>query len=156
MMKSRFIGWCLSPVLSVLFRWFLGVIFLYAGLIKASDPHGFAHSIYDYRLLLGWMINPMAILMPWVEILVGISLLLGILTQGAALVGSGLMAVFTGALGISLARGLAIACGCFSTSSTAEPATWLNLLENLVLLGMGVHVFLFDQGLFRVSRLIRK
>ena len=155
-MWSRFMVWCCSPLISLVFRWALGGIFLYAGLIKTCDPHGFALAIYNYQILPGWMINPMAILMPGVEIMVGVSLLLGIRAQGGALVATGLLGVFALALGTSLIRGLDIACGCFSTSSSVDSITWLYLLRDLILMVMSVHVFFLDHEIASVDRLIQK
>jgi uncharacterized membrane protein YphA (DoxX/SURF4 family) len=138
-----------------MFRWCLGGIFLYAGYTKVCDPHGFAQAIYNYRLLAGWMISPLAILLPWVEILVGLNLLSGIWTSGAGLLASVMLGIFGSALAISLARGLDIACGCFTTTTASEAITWLHLLRDLVLMGMAIHVLLFDRGMASVERLIR-
>jgi uncharacterized membrane protein YphA (DoxX/SURF4 family) len=155
-MKTRVIAWATSPLLSLLFRWLVGVIFLYAGVVKVADPHGFALALYNYHLLPGWMINPMAIILPWVEIMVGVSLLVGIWTQGGVLLASGLLALFACALAINLIRGLDVACGCFSTSPRAGSITWLYLMRDLALLGMGVHILLFDRGIASLVRAIKK
>jgi hypothetical protein len=64
--------------------------------------------------------------------------------------------VFATALLFNLARGLDIACGCFDTAGGEGAATWLYILRDLALLALGVHVFLFDQGVASVSRLIKK
>jgi putative oxidoreductase len=152
-MRARIISWFASSYLSLLFRLFLGVLFLYAGFIKIADPLGFAQALYNYHILPGWMINPLAIFLPWVEVMAGASLLAGIMIPGGALVVSGMLAIFAVAIGISLIRGLDIACGCFSTSSSAEPITWLYLVRDLILLGMGVHILLFDQGYASLPRL---
>lgn len=101
------------------------------------------------------MINPLAILIPWVEVIIGASLLAGIMISGGALAVSGMLVIFAVAIGISLIRGLDIACGCFSTSSSAEPITWLYLVRDLILLGMGVHILLFDQGYASLPCFIR-
>jgi len=154
-MRTRVMAWCTSPFISCLFRWLLGALFLYAGVVKAADPHGFSLALYNYHLLPGWLINPLAIILPWVELMAGVSLLVGIWTQGGALLASALLAIFALALGISLIRGLDIACGCFSTSSGAEPITWLYLVRDLILLGMGAYILFFDQGYASLARLIQ-
>jgi hypothetical protein len=100
------------------------------------------------------MINPLAICLPWIEVLAGASLLVGIMISGGALVASGMLAVFAVAIVVSLIRGLDIACGCFSTSAAAEPITWLYVVRDLILLGMGAHILLFDQGYASLSRTI--
>jgi putative oxidoreductase len=155
MMRARIISWFASSYLSLLFRLFLGVLFLYAGFIKIADPLGFAQALYNYHILPGWMINPLAIFLPWVEVMAGASLLAGIMIPGGALVVSGMLAIFAVAIGISLIRGLDIACGCFSTSAGAEPITWLYVVRDILLLGMGVHILLFDQGYASLARLIQ-
>jgi uncharacterized membrane protein YphA (DoxX/SURF4 family) len=152
-MASFLKRWLTSPVVALLFRLALGAVFVYAGLVKGSDPQGFGQSIYNYQILPGWVITPMAILLPWVEVLVGASLLLGVLLRGGSLMASGLLAVFVIALIFNLARGLDIACGCFSTGSNEGAGTSIYLLRDLTLLAMGIHVFLLDQGLASFSRL---
>lgn len=154
-MRTRIVAWCISPTLSLLFRWLVGGIFLYAGVVKVFDPHGFALALYNYHLLPGWMINPVTIILPGVELMVGASLLVGICTQGGVLLASGLPGIFACALIINLIRGLNVACGCFSTSTSAESFTWLYLVRDLALLGMGVHIFLFDRGIASLVRTIR-
>ena len=155
-MRARIISWFVSPFLSLLFRWLLGAIFVYAGLVKIADPLGFALALYNYHILPAWMINPLAICLPWVEVIIGAGLLAGIMIPGGALVVSGMLAIFAVVTGISLIRGLDIACGCFSTSAGAEPITWLYVVRDLLLLGMGVHVLLFDQGMASLDRTIRR
>jgi len=154
MMKQKILSWCKSPVLSLCFLYFLGGIFLYAGIIKVIDPAGFALSIYNYKLLPEWMINAVAILLPWVEIMVGGSLLLGIWTMCSSLVASVLLGIFACALSINLARGLDISCGCFTTATDSGSINWIYLIRDLGLLGMALHVFFFDQALVSVSRFI--
>jgi putative oxidoreductase len=155
MMRSRIISWLASPYLSLLFRWCLGVLFVYAGLVKIADPLGFAHALYNYHILPAWLINPLAICLPWIEVLAGAGLLAGIMIAGGALVVSGLLAVFAIAIGVSLIRGLDIACGCFSTSAAAEPISWLFVARDLLLLALGLHILFFDQGYASLARLIQ-
>ena len=155
MLRTRIMAWCTSPFLSLLFRLILGSMFLYAGVVKVIDPHGFAQALYNYHILPGWMINPVAIILPSVEVVVGASLLVGIWTQGGAFLASALLAIFAVALGISLIRGLDIVCGCFSTSSSAGSITWLYLVRDIILFVMGVHILLFDQGIASLDRLLR-
>jgi putative oxidoreductase len=155
MMRARIISWLASPYLSLFFRLFLGVIFVYAGLVKIADPQGFAHALYNYHILPAWLINPLAICLPWVEMLAGASLLVGIMIPGGALVVSGMLAIFAVAIVVDLIRGLDIACGCFSTSAAAEPITWLYVVRDIFLLGMGVYILLFDRGYASLARLIQ-
>ncbi|MFY9399662.1 MAG: MauE/DoxX family redox-associated membrane protein [Desulfomonilia bacterium] len=129
-----------AALVLVSFRIVLAAVFIYAGVLKVLDPAGFSEDILNYRLLPGWMVNPVAVVLPWVEIAAGLSLLSGVLLQGGALVITGLLAVFASALAISLARGLDISCGCFGASE--QSITWWYLLRDLALLSMGAAVLL--------------
>jgi putative oxidoreductase len=140
------------PVLFSVFRVVLGVLLLYAGITKVADPSALAQAVHNYRLLPLWMITPVAIVLPWVEIVVGVSLLLGVYTQGGALLASGLMGIFLLALAISLVRGLDISCGCFGPSGSAKPITFLTLLRDFLLMAMGICVYFFQQGRRRIIR----
>jgi uncharacterized membrane protein YphA (DoxX/SURF4 family) len=155
-MKTKIMAFCSSPVLSLAFRAILGSLFLYAGIAKIVDPMGFALSIYNYKLLPDGLINVAAILLPWLEVIVGGSLLLGIGTAGGALIATALFSIFAGALTINLIRGLDIACGCFSTAATGGSISGFYLLRDLSLLLMSLQVLFFDKALFSVTRLRKK
>jgi len=128
------------------FRLILGVMFIYAGAVKIIDPDGFAQSIYNYHLLPGWMINIFAVMLPWIEVVAGISIVFGIWLQGGALIISGLLLMFVCALGISLARGLDISCGCFTTNPVRDPINWLYMVRDSALLFMSGLVLFFDNN----------
>lgn len=134
-----------SQWLSLLFRLVLGAIFLYAGVVKSQDPAGFAQAIYNYRILPGWAINPLAILLPWVEMVMGAALVVGLWVPGASLLASGMLGLFALALCVNLARGLDIDCGCFSTASTGSGSTTWYFLRDILLMAMAIQVFFFDR-----------
>jgi len=91
----------------------LGVFFVIAALPKIVDPPSFAHMIYNYRILPGPLVNFMALTMPWVELLSGLALILGIWKEAARTIIAAMLAVFIVAISINLLRGNAIDCGCF-------------------------------------------
>jgi uncharacterized membrane protein YphA (DoxX/SURF4 family) len=151
-MKKR----AIVPFIVPVFRLVIGIIFLYAGIMKIADPLGFAQILYNYRLVPAWAINPLAITLPWVECVAGASLLFGIWTLGGGVVTSTLFAVFAAALGLNLIRGLDISCGCFSTATAANPITWLTVVRDLLFLGMSVSICLIDQGGVSLDCLLHK
>ena len=109
-----------SPWLTIRVQIALGVFFVAAALPKIVDPPGFAHMIYNYRLVPGGLVNLMGLVMPWLELLAGLALILGIWTRtSAALIGA-LLLVFVAAISINLARGNAIDCGCFDVSAAGK------------------------------------
>jgi len=106
-----------SPWLTVRVQIALGIIFVVAALPKIVDPPSFAHMIYNYHLLPGALINLMALVMPWIELLCGLALILGIWQGTARSIIGALLIAFVLAIAINLARGNAIDCGCFDLSA---------------------------------------
>ena len=102
------------PWLTVRVQIALGAIFVVAALPKIADPPSFAHMIYNYRILPANVINFSAIAMPWVEILCGLALILGVWTKPARSIIAAMLIVFMIAITINLLRDNAIDCGCFN------------------------------------------
>jgi uncharacterized membrane protein YphA (DoxX/SURF4 family) len=105
------------PWLTIRVQLALGAIFVAAALPKIADPPSFAHMIYNYRVLPAGLINISALVMPWVEIVAGMSLLLGVWKRPARWIIGAMLVVFILAISFNLFRGNAIDCGCFDTSA---------------------------------------
>jgi uncharacterized membrane protein YphA (DoxX/SURF4 family) len=99
----------------------LGLFFVAAALPKLADPPSFAHMIYNYRLLPGGLVNLLALVLPWLELLVGVALVLGLWSRTAAAVVGVLLLVFAVAISLNLLRGNAIECGCFDVRDIGKP-----------------------------------
>lgn len=128
------------PRLALAARIIVGCLFIYAGFDKIRHPDLFAEAVYNYQLLPKTAVNIVAIWLPWLELLCGGLLLLGVWTRGSALLVIGMLIVFLGALGYNLARGLDVGCGCFSTRSV-HPSTMLTLFRDLVVFVVSCYVF---------------
>src|SRR5690349_5233160 len=100
----------------------LGILFVVASYYKIVSPGAFAHQIYNYKLLAPWMINPLAMTLPWVQLICGWALILGRWERGASLLILLMLTAFQIGLASALLRHLNIACGCFK--SGGEAATW--------------------------------
>ena len=109
-----------SRWISLLVRITLGLVFVYSSWAKIMDPPGFAEMVWNYRILPSYLVNPVAIVLPWLELLSGLALISGFLHKGAALLVAMMLAVFMIALSTDLARGIAIECGCFPTAAGAK------------------------------------
>jgi len=115
------IGDALShPWLTVRVQIALGVLFIAASLPKIADPPSFAHMIYNYRIVPGSLVNLMALTMPWIELLCGVALVLGIWRRSATIVIAILLAVFITAISVNLVRGNPIDCGCFNVADAGK------------------------------------
>ena len=132
------------PLFALICRLTLAIIFFYAGVEKILYPQEFAVAIYNYQLLPDYVINLLAIFLPWLEVLIAASLVIGIYTRGAALLSSLLFLIFATALTINLVRGLDISCGCFGASS--GNISWFYLVRDLSLCCMSVFVLIYDRG----------
>jgi uncharacterized membrane protein YphA (DoxX/SURF4 family) len=114
------VTWFTHPWLTIRVQIALGAIFAAAALPKIADPPSFAHMIYNYRLVPGTLVNALALVMPWVEILAGLALILGVWRREAAIVAGLLIVVFLAAIGWNLARGHAVDCGCFDLHAAGK------------------------------------
>jgi uncharacterized membrane protein YphA (DoxX/SURF4 family) len=111
-----------SPWLTIRVQFVLAAVFVVAAVGKIADPPGFAHEIHNYALMPGVAINAMALVLPWLELVCGLALFLGVARRSATRILGILLVVFVIALGINLARKRPVDCGCFGTS-TVEKTT---------------------------------
>lgn len=109
--------WLTHPWLTIRVQIALGAIFVFAAWPKLVDPPSFAHMIYNYRILPAGLINFSALVMPWVEIVAGLCLIVGVWTRPARWIITLMLVVFMIAISINLVRGNAIDCGCFNTAA---------------------------------------
>jgi putative oxidoreductase len=129
----------------------LGCVFIYACWHKIIDPPAFARSIANYQILPRALVNPAALLMPWLELVCGVSLITGLLVRGSALILSGLLVTFTAALTLSLIRGLDIHCGCFTANSGAWTNLYLDIALDVILLAIAVFIVIHPGKTKRIS-----
>ncbi|BCS96127.1 hypothetical protein DSLASN_17590 [Desulfoluna limicola] len=129
------------PVLELLSRWVLGALFVYAGVQKIIDPNGFAKTIYGYGILPGGLVNITAIVLPWVEVLAGGGLLLGVWPASSSGLVSGLLLVFMAAIVFNIARGYTFDCGCFGAGG--DTTGWGTVWRDTAMLIPAVGVLLF-------------
>ncbi|MDY6851801.1 MAG: MauE/DoxX family redox-associated membrane protein [Thermodesulfobacteriota bacterium] len=115
-------------------RLVLGGLFIYAGLEKIIYSKEFAELVFNYKLLPTEAVNIVALVLPWLEIIAGFLLIMGLFTLPASAILVFLVLVFVGAVGFNLARGLDFQCGCFSASTEARNAALVTLLRDIALL----------------------
>lgn len=129
----------LRRILYHLVRIAVGAVFLYASVHKVIAPAEFSRTVYHYQLLPAAAVNLVAIVLPWIEGLVGLCLILGVKMRGAAAIAAVTLLVFLVAMGAALARGLNIDCGCFAASGTR--LGFDRIIGDLVLLAAAVFLF---------------
>jgi len=129
-------------------RLFLGGTFIFASWHKIVSPDQFATILYGYAVFPHPFINVLAIAMPFVELVCGISLVTGWLKRPALLLINAMLAGFIILISFNLIRGHEFDCGCFSLGNTKGTwsSVWL-LARDLGMLGAGIYLF----RLFEVS-----
>ena len=99
-------------IIVLIARILIGGILIYASINKIVDPGGFARAIDNYHLIPFGLENSMAIVLPWVELIVGISLIFGLFIDGAAFLVIVMMVIFIVAITFAILSGYNIECGC--------------------------------------------
>jgi len=129
--------WKQDGLFALCARLILGAVFIYASIDKIAHPAAFAKVVYNYQILPDFLINLTAIVLPWLELVLGLFLIIGLLREGSVCIVTVLLMVFLGAMIFNLARGLDIHCGCFSTSTDGTnnvPMAWYVFRDGLFLL----------------------
>ena len=135
----------------LLARLLIGGFFIYMGIVKIQDPVAFLKQVRLYEMLPEsppHLLNGTAILLPWLEVVCGLALVLGVYLRGAGTIIALMLVVFTPAIflrawGIHSTEGtpfleIAFDCGC----GTGAVIIWQKLLGNTgLLLGALVAVF---------------
>jgi uncharacterized membrane protein YphA (DoxX/SURF4 family) len=119
----------------------LGCLFLWSSLAKIRQPYDFLSSVYNYELVGPKLGMLTAMVLPWLELLVGLCLVGGIFVSGALLASAGMAAMFTFAVASALYRSLEISCGCFAPSST-EIIGYSTLIRTLVILLLSIAAYI--------------
>ena len=126
-------------------RWVLGLTFVYASYHKILAPADFAKIVYGYDLFPNGAINLIAIGLPFIELLAGLSLILGIYPRSAVLIINGMLAAFILVLAINLIRGHEFDCGCFSAKEAGYfSSAGSTLVRDIIYLLLGLQIFLFS------------
>ncbi len=124
-------------MLRLLLHIFFGGAFVYAGLLKVTDPMSFLDDVRSFDLLGDPWAAWVAMALPWLEILAGLAVMSGLLRQGGLLILNVSLLVFLAAILISWQRGIDIRCGCFGHADATSNYRDL-ILRDLVLLAVGL------------------
>ncbi len=145
-------------IIALLIRFYLAYVFIAACLHKLASPESFAIDIATYQMLPLVFINPLAIILPYVELGTGIMLVTGTRARAAALMVCGMMIMFMIALSYALMHHLTISCGCFASDAAAasDPISGMTMLRDTAWLLMAAYVVVFDTRPLGIDRLLEK
>jgi uncharacterized membrane protein YphA (DoxX/SURF4 family) len=149
--------WIFHPAALLVLRLFLAAIFIYAATQKIGKPLLFADEIRAYGVLeFGATVYIMAIVLPWIELFCGVSLVTGIMLRGSALTLLVMNAVFIAVISYR-AAGIVRAgtpfldvyfdCGCGFGATYA----WKKLIEDAVYVAAALVVLVAPVHRFVIS-----
>ena len=132
-------------------RWILGLTFIFASLHKILAPADFAKIVYGYGLFPEISINLIALIIPFLELIIGLALIIGIYQRSAAIIVNGLLLAFIVVLSINLIRGHEFNCGCFSAGQSGySNSPKETIVRDILYFLLGLQVILFG-GVRKIS-----
>lgn len=108
-------------VVGLLARLFLGIVLIVAGAAKVGHPVTSQRAVQAYQIFPFELAGSIGLVLPFLEIILGVLLVLGLFTRLAAAVSTVLMVAFIIGISQAWARGLAIDCGCFGGGGQIAP-----------------------------------
>ncbi len=155
--KNRLISVAASSWLLVPMRFYIGYIFLVACIHKIVHPEMFAVDVATYQILPLYLINLMAIVLPWIELVAALMLILGFRARAGAVLTAGMMVVFIAAISIALSKGLHMSCGCFASQGAEEdPISMATVFRDLGWLAVSLWIVFFDRKSFGLDYLLAR
>ncbi len=138
-----------TAYLSFIFRILIGTLFITAGLAKIADPIRFYSTLMEFRLFPDLLERLLSVYIPWLELLLGLSIATGILYRSSALILFVLNLMFTGAIVSVIARGFEIDCGCFGLLADIfnlpDEADMKAVIRNVIILSMVLFIYVKDE-----------
>ena len=109
--------------LGLLARLVLGGVWLWAGLAKLPHPQTSISAVRAYQLLPTGLAETVGHVLPWLEVVVGACLVLGLLLRFTGVVSGLLLVAFVIGMISVWSRGLEIDCGCFGSGGPNPDAS---------------------------------
>jgi uncharacterized membrane protein YphA (DoxX/SURF4 family) len=136
-------------------RLVLGGVFIVAGAAKIGHPDVFAAEIAGFQMLPEAVIRPLALILPFLEVLLGGYLALGLYARAAGWVAAIQLVIFAVAIGSAVARGMTISCGCFGPDDRTV-TSWPEAGRDLALAVLALAVALRGAGRLSLDQRIGK
>jgi uncharacterized membrane protein YphA (DoxX/SURF4 family) len=144
-----------QPWLTLLARLILGVVLLVAGALKVPNLPKSAMAVRAYEMLPIPLANFLGYTLPWIEIGLGLLLIVGVTVKISGALGALTMLAFIIAIAQAWARGLSIDCGCFGGGGSIDPEDTKYLSEiirDIGLLALGIFLYLYPKGRFAIEK----
>lgn len=135
----------MSAAISFIFRIIIGGIFLVSGLAKISDPVRLIFTLRDFKLFPEIIVPFTAIYLPWLEFILGLLIIVGLLYRTSSLMLACLNFIFMLAILSVIVRGIEVDCGCFGLLADMlkipDMADMKAVIRNMLFIGMCIYIF---------------
>jgi uncharacterized membrane protein YphA (DoxX/SURF4 family) len=147
-MEGRTHAW-----LGLVARLLTGGVWIVAGALKVTNPVGSIEAVRAYDLLPWSVVEPLGYALPAIEIVVGVALVVGVFTRGAAVVSALLFIAFIIGIASVWARGIEIDCGCFGGGGPGDGVSWWDIARDVPVVIAGAYLAARPRGQFQLDNL---
>jgi uncharacterized membrane protein YphA (DoxX/SURF4 family) len=149
-----------QPVITLLARLILGGVLLAAGGLKVFKPTDSANAVAAYKLIPTELAHLIGYALPWLEVAIGLLLIVGFMVRPAAVLSGLIMIVFIGAIASVWARGMLIDCGCFGGGGEIDPSLasevrmnyFIEIMRDLGLALAALYLYFFPYGKLSIEK----
>jgi uncharacterized membrane protein YphA (DoxX/SURF4 family) len=138
----------------LILRFLLGGVLIAAGSLKVGHSVQLAASIAGFRLLPAAVVGPLAIALPYLEVLLGGYLIAGLFTRTVAIVCAIQFALYAAAIASAVVRHINVNCGCFGPTDSAV-ADWPHVGFDLLLAAASAFIAFGAPGALALDRKLR-
>lgn len=135
-------------------RLVLGLLLVVAGALKLGHATDLAAAIAGFRLLPAGTVSLLALVLPPLEIFLGLYLAAGLFTRTAAAATTGIFVVYAAAIASAVVRGIPANCGCFGPHDVAT-ADWPHVAFDLALSAIAAFIALRAPGALALDRRLK-
>ena len=129
----------------------LGALLLLAGGLKIGHSTELAAAIAGFRLVPAAVAGPLALALPYLEILLGGYLVAGLFTRVIAAAAAAQFLIYAGAVASAVVRHIPANCGCFGPADSAV-ADWPHVAFDFTLAAASAFVAWRAPGALAVDR----
>jgi uncharacterized membrane protein YphA (DoxX/SURF4 family) len=135
----------------------VAIVFITYAYPKLQAPRAFVKAVGGYNLVPNDLLNLFSILLPGIEITIGIALLIGVFTRASSLIAAILLIIFMGAFATSTILGIEIFdCGCSGGEDGTEQVNpFIFYLRDIAIL-IGALVAYYGKRILAVDNMIQK
>lgn len=154
--RSRFLRWpVVRPWIGLAVRFGLAAVWLLAGASKVGDLAASGRAVHAYQIFPYDVSVVVGAALPFLELALGVLVLLGLATRLTAGVSVALLLVFIAGIVSAWTRGLSIDCGCFGIGgelAAGETPSYLpEILRDLGFLALAGFLLIWPRTPFSVD-----